>query len=202
MPNFRMIISDNYFYFVTTKTFNNGLLFENEKYCGFLIDNIEFYRKKLNFLLIAYVVVPDHFHGIIVPDLRWGNIPDIMRNIKYRTARDILDFNGLRNQNSKKWPTVDNGRGMPLDNNGRGRPGLPLRGKEVRYGRKIWQKSFYDKIIRNEKQLNQTIEYIHINPEKHGFINDYRKWKYSSYRNYYLDDDSLIKVDLINQIEL
>jgi putative transposase len=202
MPNFRRIISDNYFYFVTTKTSNNSLIFENEKYCYFLISNIEFYRKKLNFLLIAYVIVPDHFHGIIVPDLRWGNISDIMRNIKYRTARDILNFNGLRNWDKEGRPIVNNDRGRPGlslrgKNNGRALPGSALRGNGMvkRYKNSIWQPRFYDKVIRNEKQLNQTIEYVHFNPEKHEFTNDYTKWKYSSYRNYYLDNDSLIRID-------
>ena len=110
-----------------------------------------------------------------------------MRNIKYRTAKDIIEFNGLWDKN------------VSTVNNGRGRSGLSLRGNKVGHGIKIWQKSFYDRIIRNEKHLNQTIEYIHFNPEKHKFIDDYTKWKYSSYRNYYLDDDSLIKINLVSE---
>jgi len=40
------------------------------------------------------------------------------------------------------------------------------------------------------------MKYIHFNPEKHGFINDYTKWKHSSYRNYYLDDNAIININM------
>ena len=39
------------------------------------------------------------------------------------------------------------------------------------------------KII-NDAQLMQIIVYIHRNPQKHGFVTDFRQWPYSSYSAY------------------
>jgi len=45
----------------------------------------------------------------------------------------------------------------------------------------LWQKRFWDHIIRDEKDLENHIHYIHYNPVKHGFVNDMGAWKFSSF---------------------
>ncbi|WP_408955134.1 hypothetical protein [Natroniella sp. ANB-PHB2] len=34
------------------------------------------------------------------------------------------------------------------------------------FNKKLWQRSFYDRVIRNEDELNQTRKYIIKNPRK------------------------------------
>jgi putative transposase len=45
---------------------------------------------------------------------------------------------------------------------------------------KIWQHRFWEHAIRDEKDLKNHIDYIHLNPVKHGIIDDPYKYKYSS----------------------
>jgi len=45
--------------------------------------------------------------------------------------------------------------------------------------RKIWYR-FVDRMMRNEKHLNQTLTYVHYNPVKHELVNDVYKWQWSS----------------------
>jgi putative transposase len=45
--------------------------------------------------------------------------------------------------------------------------------------RKVWYR-FYDRMIHNELQLNQAINYIHFNPVKHGYVKDGFDWLWSS----------------------
>ena len=40
------------------------------------------------------------------------------------------------------------------------------------YDKKIWQKSYYDHIIRNEQDYIQTIQYIANNPEKWMLVHE------------------------------
>ena len=47
----------------------------------------------------------------------------------------------------------------------------------------IWQRKFYDHIIRNEKDFNRHLDYIHYNPMKHYQINP-KDWKYSSFKKF------------------
>ncbi len=46
---------------------------------------------------------------------------------------------------------------------------------------KFWQKRFWDHVIRNDGDLENHLHYIHFNPVKHGYVEDPRDWKYSSY---------------------
>jgi len=41
------------------------------------------------------------------------------------------------------------------------------------------------------------MDYIHNNPVKAGLVENITDWRYSSARNYYLDDDSVFRVDRI-----
>ncbi|KAF0107561.1 MAG: transposase [Anaerolineaceae bacterium] len=50
--------------------------------------------------------------------------------------------------------------------------------------RRVWYK-FSDRLMRNEKQLHQTFNYIHYNPVKHGCTEDAYEWPWSSLYLYY-----------------
>jgi REP element-mobilizing transposase RayT len=43
-------------------------------------------REKLKFLLLAFVIMPEHFHGLIIPSKR-DTISDVVRHIKGKFAR-------------------------------------------------------------------------------------------------------------------
>jgi len=45
--------------------------------------------------------------------------------------------------------------------------------------RKVWYR-FVDRMMRNEIHLNQTLNYIHYNPVKHGLVKDVYSWPWSS----------------------
>ena len=49
--------------------------------------------------------------------------------------------------------------------------------------RHVWYK-FSDRLMRSEKQLNLTFNYIHYNPIKHGFSDDIYEWPWSSFNLY------------------
>lgn len=62
---------------------------------------------------------------------------------------------------------------------------------------RVIQRRFWDHVIRNDEDFNEKLNYIHNNPIKHGLAGEFEDWQYSSWRNYYLDDDSLVKIDTI-----
>jgi hypothetical protein len=51
------------------------------------------------------------------------------------------------------------------------------------YGRtgSLFQHPFGRVPITTDRQFWNVIAYIHQNPQKHGFVKDFRDWKYSSY---------------------
>jgi len=65
----------------------------------------------------------------------------------------------------------------------------------------VWQERFDDTLVWSEKVLNIKIDYIHNNPAQGhwNLVKDIQEYKYSSARNYYVDDDSVFK---INKMEM
>ncbi len=53
------------------------------------------------------------------------------------------------------------------------------------YGRtgSLFQHPFGRVMITDEKQFWNVIAYIHQNPQKHNFVNDFRNWNWSSYND-------------------
>ena len=59
----------------------------------------------------------------------------------------------------------------------------------------IWQDRFWEHTIRDEDDLKHHFDYIHYNPVKHGYVEDYADWIWSSY-HWYLDvDPRMIKIN-------
>ncbi len=75
------LIEENIF-FVTTTVVKFSNVFVNDKYCDILIHNIKHYQKRYNFTILAYVIMPSHFHWIVITD---NNKPGFCnRNKKYK----------------------------------------------------------------------------------------------------------------------
>jgi len=47
----------------------------------------------------------------------------------------------------------------------------------------LFERPFKRILIDNEKYLLRLIIYIHQNPQKHGFVTDFKDWKFSSYNS-------------------
>ncbi|MEJ2676445.1 MAG: hypothetical protein P8011_14880, partial [Acidihalobacter sp.] len=47
--------------------------------------------------------------------------------------------------------------------------------------RGIWQRRFWDHLIRDEADLQRHVDYTHYNPVKHGHVRRVADWPYSSF---------------------
>ena len=64
-------------------------------------------------------------------------------------------------------------KALPLDN--------PRRSSHRRQGeRAIWQRRFFDHLVRDAEDRNAHIDYIHYNPVKHGLVARPVDWPHSS----------------------
>ncbi len=48
----------------------------------------------------------------------------------------------------------------------------------------IWQLRFWEHLIRDDKDYQQHVEYIHYNPVKHGYVKQPLDWPFSSFHRY------------------
>ncbi len=143
-------------YFVTSVTENRRCVFEIEQHIKILLDTFNYYRKNYSFDIVAYCILLNHFHWLIIPS-DTANISKIMKGIKGYSSKKINQLNG--------------------------------------WSGKVWQHQFLDHIIKKEEDYRRHINYIHNNPVKHGLVESASLYPWSSYRNYYLGDNSLLEVD-------
>jgi putative transposase len=50
--------------------------------------------------------------------------------------------------------------------------------------RGIWQRRFWEYLIRDDKDYLYHFNYIHYNPVKHGYVTRVRDWQYSSFHRW------------------
>ena len=50
--------------------------------------------------------------------------------------------------------------------------------------RGIWQRRYWEHTIRDEDDFARHVDYIHINPLKHGLVDRVREWEASSFQRY------------------
>jgi putative transposase len=48
----------------------------------------------------------------------------------------------------------------------------------------VWQKRFYDHVIRDETDFANHLDYIHFNPVRHGFTRRPSEYAFSSFHYY------------------
>jgi putative transposase len=48
----------------------------------------------------------------------------------------------------------------------------------------VWQRRFWDHIIRDENDLRRHLDYVHYNPVKHGYVSAPAQYAWSSFREY------------------
>jgi len=127
-----------------------------------LTSNIELLRNsfknalsKYQFEIIAISILKEHCHLIISANTP-NDIPNIIRAIKYYFSSNI----------DNKYICKE----LTISALKRGEKG-------------IWQRRYYDHIIRNEEDLHKHIDYIHYNSMKHYKIPP-KDWEYSSFKKF------------------
>ena len=67
-----------------------------------------------------------------------------------------------------------------------GRTSFEINQEDNEEGRQVWYRCS-DRVMRSERHYFATINYIHNNPVKHGYVDKWGDWAYSSY-HWYLEN--------------
>ncbi|HET7560942.1 MAG TPA: transposase [Rhodanobacteraceae bacterium] len=115
------------------------------------------------FEIVAWVVLPDHMHAI------W-TLPD-----------GDADFSG-------RWGLIKAGFSRSIAATEDASPS-----RHAKRERGIWQRRFWEHLVRDELDLHRHVDYVHVNPVKHGYAARASDWPHSSIHRYiergWLNDD-------------
>lgn len=100
LPHF---LIENSSYFLTSTTYNRKPIFHNDHYAQILCNIIYNLRKREKMSLLGFVIMPEHFHLLIIP-AKGIEIPWIMQEIKKGSARLInMERFGRAQRGAQSW---------------------------------------------------------------------------------------------------
>ena len=111
-------------------------------------------QERTPFETIAICILPDHLHAI------WSLPPD------------DADF-------PRRWSLIKSGftRGLAAE-------AERTLSKVAKRERGLWQRRYWEHVIRDETDLARHVDYIHFNPVKHGLVSRVCDWPHSSFHRY------------------
>lgn len=147
MPNYRRYYLPNAVIFITCVTKDRRPYLKTREHVDLFLETISRVKEINPFEILAYVVLPDHFHWLMRTEDDSGDFSKIMHSLKRNFT---WNYRKLHN---------------------------------VKEPMQIWQRGFWDHLIRDDQDLEKHFEYIHWNPIKHGYVNKPEDWPYSTYKD-------------------
>jgi putative transposase len=118
---------------------------------------IRYTRERHPFTVDAMVVLPDHLHTVWTLPL-----DDADYALRWRLIKTMFSRGVPRNEN----------RTVSRMNKGE---------------RGIWQRRYWEHTIRDDLDFSRHVDYVHINPVKHGYVARVQDWPHSSFHRYMKD---------------
>lgn len=94
--------------FVTTTIEEFVPVLAEDEVARMFLNALQFYRRRGDLLLHAYVVMPEHVHLLLTP-LKGRSISDVMKLLKRYTSRQIMDW---CSSDMRQWLDIFAARGM------------------------------------------------------------------------------------------
>ncbi len=120
-------------------------------------------KQRHPFHIDAIVVLPDHLHAV------------------WTLPKGDAEF-------AKRWRLIKSSFSLALPQGERISKSRYKKGE-----RGIWQRRYWEHMIRDDNDYRAHIDYIHYNPVKHGYVKRCRDWPYSSFHHYV--NEALLPVD-------
>jgi putative transposase len=137
---------------------------------------LETVRQRYEFVVVGYVVMPDHIH-LLIGEPEKGDPSKVMQAVKQGFARRVLK--SLRKRRVAEQQE------------------LFAVGAEH-----VWQKRFYDFNVYTARKRIEKLRYMHANPVKRGLVQEPEQWRWSSYRSYAFGEEGAVKLNQQREIEI
>ncbi|KAA1260218.1 Transposase IS200 like protein [Rubripirellula obstinata] len=158
MSDFRRFFVPGGTYFFTLVTYDRRQILTTKEGRTRLHHSIVDVRNQWPFRLFANVLLPDHWHCILM-------LPSGDAEYSKRVCKIKNDF-------TRRW----------LED---GLPEATVTKSQKRRGeRGIWQPRFWEHTVRDEDDLKSCVDYIHWNPRKHGLVGQVKDWPWSSFHRF------------------
>ena len=151
-------------------------LLTNEVWCELLCRSIDQAAERWEFHLVAFVMMPEHVHLLVLPVAKLVQVDKFLSAVKQPYSVRIKRI--LQQGNS---PLLDR---------------LTIQERPGKMSFRYWQEGpGYDRNLSKERTVMSAIDYIHANPVRRGLCRTAVDWKWSSAR-WYASDSKSVDPDL------
>ena len=167
-----------YLHFITTSCHYRRPLLGTPHRRTLFLTVLEQVRMRYQFAVIGYVVMPEHVH-LLISEPERGTPSTVMQVLKQRFARRVLREMRRRRNSAQTvlWQeALDAGH--------------------------VWQRRYYDFVVRSEHKRVEKLRYMHRNPVKRGLALEADQWAWSSFRWYAYGETGLVVVNEQRRAEL
>jgi putative transposase len=164
-------------YFITSTTVKWQPVFTEIPLFETIMESWRYCCANKNLHLHGYVVMPNHIHAIVSSN-EVNHLSDILRDLNRYTSQRIT---ALLEELKRDALLAIFHQAAQEEN----------RGNQY----KVWQEGFHPIAIESGEFFQQKLEYIHQNPVRKGYVEHAEHWRYSSARNYLLNDHSIIQIE-------
>jgi putative transposase len=172
MPNgLHRTYGAHHLHFITCSCYQRRPLLALARSRDRFLSILEQTRQRYRFVVVGYVVMPEHFHFLITePEV--GTPSTVMQVLKQRTAHALLPRRKRANpRQASLFP-------------------------ELTARRAFWQARFYDFNVWTTRKRVEKLRYMHRNPVKRGLVESPEQWRWSSHRSYFLDEAGPVSVNV------
>lgn len=156
MATFRRALTPGATYFFTVNTYQRQQVLTEKPFYTALKQSLRRIKEAYPFKIEALVLPPDHLHCI------WTLPKD---DADYALRWNLIKR--LTSQQTRHPITPE----LSESRKKRGELGL-------------WQRRFWEHQIKDERDFERHVDYIHWNPVKHGYVKAVAEWPYSSFHGF------------------
>jgi putative transposase len=170
----KRIYGQRHLHFITFSCYRRLPLLKTAPARDLFVRELARVRAEYEFLLVGYVVMPEHVH-LLISEPRKGTPSTVLQMLKQRVSKK------LRKKNRETFV-------------GQLRPVFP---EPVGNIRSFWQSRFYDFNVYTNRKKREKLEYMHCNPLARGLVQHPKDWPWSSWQFYAMAEPGLVGIDIV-----
>ena len=148
-------------HFITASCYHRQPILASPRHRDLFVQVLEQVRQRYQFVVVGYVVMPEHFH-LLISEPERANPSVVIQSLKLGVARRILSAH----RRCEKRKAAQEGLWLnPVPQH-------------------IWQARFYDYNVWTRHKRVEKLRYIHRNPVRRGLVETPDQWRWSSFRAY------------------
>jgi putative transposase len=159
-------------HFVTFSCYRRLPLLRTVKARNEFVRALKIMRERYGFLLVGYVVMPEHVH-LLIGEPRQGTPSTMLQALKQRVSRDLRK-NARRTAAGQLSMTFAAGEDDPAH---------------------FWQPRFHDFNVHSAGKRREKPDYMHGNPVKRKLVKNPCAWLWSSASFYASGEPGMIPID-------